>query len=149
MDPADYAYTQLGVYELTGSNDGIPAERYMRGDELAWCAGFAMWCFDEAARPIYRNTAEYYRFRKVSTLWASLKRRGRTTGPNVSPQRNMLIFYKNRSGSDKSPQGSHVGVVEYTSEVYCYSIEGNLSNKVMRRRIRLTDEDILGYADPG
>lgn len=46
------AYSQLGVHEATGNNDGIAVEKYLRscglGKGYPWCAAYVNWVFKEA-----------------------------------------------------------------------------------------------------
>lgn len=42
----------------------------------------------------------------------------------------------------------HVGIVEKVSGEYIYTIEGNSSNRVARRKYKLTSKDINGYGIP-
>lgn len=152
----DVAVTQMGVHERTGRNDGIPAERYMRGDELAWCAGFVMWCFDQGDGPsIYRRDAEFWPYRKVSTMCRGLKDRGLFLGPRVLPQRNDIVFFGNRMNSDSGP-GTHVAIVEdvepdpgrFTDRLgyVIRTIGGNESDKVKRSLHAWPDDRIVGFA---
>ena len=45
------ALSQLGVYELTGNNDGVQVEAYLKSVKLnkgaAWCAAFVSWCYQQ------------------------------------------------------------------------------------------------------
>lgn len=46
-------YSQIGVREATGKNDGIQVEAYLKSVKLpkgyAWCAAFVRWTFDQCA----------------------------------------------------------------------------------------------------
>ena len=46
------AYSQLGVHEATGANDGKAVEMYLRscglGKGYPWCAAYVNWVFDQA-----------------------------------------------------------------------------------------------------
>lgn len=144
----DLAATQLGIKEETGHNDGIPADRYMRGDELAWCAGFVLWCYDESDDPdIPEAPSDYWKLRNVDTMEKDLKRRGLWIGPSVIPAPNDLIFYRNRGSSD-SGSGRHVGIVERVSGGIAYTIEGNLGDEVRRSSEELDSDRITGYGRP-
>ena len=148
------AITQLGIHEDTGKNDGIPAERYMRGDELAWCAGFVLYCFDESDDPDLWDVglgpnegkdSDYWKLRNVATMESYMKDRGVWLGWNVPPQRNDIIFFANRGRSDPG-SGRHVGIVEGLDGSTVRTIEGNVGNKVARLRHERSDDRITGFA---
>lgn len=151
----DLAISQLGIQEKTGRNDGVPAERYMRGDELAWCAGFVLWCFDQSDdEPIWNDFDEattndarrYWGLRAVRTMISWAKEREVWIGRNVLPNRNDVVFYGTRFGSDLSPNGQHCGIVERASPNSIATVEGNLGNQVARRVVHPGDRSILGFA---
>lgn len=139
----DVALSQLGIKEATGKNDGIPAERYMRGDKYAWCAGFVLWCNSKSDDvKIAQNDKEYYFCRAVANMEAHLKKKGWLhSGP---PQKNDIVFFSSRGASDAGA-GRHVGLVESVDVDFVYTVEGNTSNSVARRKYRLTDTYITGY----
>jgi len=43
---------------------------------------------------------------------------------------------------------SHTGIVEEVDDTYVYTIEGNTSDQVARRKYKLSDKSILGYGRP-
>ena len=143
------AESQLGVRELTGSNDGVPAERYMRGDELAWCAAFVLWCYDVAGQPMYSSVREYYSLRNVQRMEDSMKARGVWYGPALYDvvEPGDVVFFGSRIGSDAGP-GRHVGVVEQASYTGVHTIEGNVSDGVRRMSYAFGDPKITGFARP-
>jgi hypothetical protein len=150
----DVARTQLDVVELTGRNDGIPAERYMRGDKLAWCAGFVLWCYDESDDPdiwddfnpeTVKDARRYWELRAVTTMMQWAHEMGVFVERNVLPAENDVIFYGNRSGSDRG-YGKHTGIVEKVDATHIHTIEGNLRDRVRRRRVRIGHKDIAGFA---
>lgn len=143
----DVALSQLGVHEDTGKNDGIPAERYMRGDKLAWCAGFALFCNQVSDdENVATTTAEHYAMRSVTTFVEVMKRRGMFVHRNQPPQRNDFVFFGD-TDSDVGVKGSHMGIVDdvdVEAGVF-HSVEGNYGNAVQRVRHRLSDPTIIGY----
>jgi len=150
----DVAITQLGVFETNGHNDGIPADRYMRGDKLAWCAGFVLWCYDVSDDPpvwdddnkaTTDDAKRYYALRKVSTMleWAHTMRV--FIEPRVLPARNDVILYGSRAGSDAGA-GNHTGIVERIDGGRIHTVEGNLGDAVRRRSVSIDDRTILGFA---
>lgn len=148
--PLVAAVSQLKVSEETGANDGVPAERYMRGDKLPWCAGFVLWCFDAAiTKSLYTTTKQYYLLRNVKKMENEFKRRGLWFGPALVDvvQPSDIIFFGDRGASDAG-RGRHVGIVdsvEWPAGIV-HTIEGNTSNKVQRREYKMTSKRITGYA---
>jgi hypothetical protein len=140
----DVALSQLGIKEATGKNDGVPAERYMRGDEFAWCAGFILWCNSKSDDPkIAESDKDYYYCRKVSNMEAHLRKKG--WFHVGEPQKNDVIFFASRGASDTGA-GRHVGIVEFIDQDFVHTVEGNTGNSVAKRSYRLTDTYITGYA---
>jgi len=142
----DIAITQLGICETTGKNDGIPAKRYMRGDELAWCAGFLLFCNEESDDPdITPDDWTYYALRSVKTFQAHLEKHGCFLPRDyASPGRNDFIIFGG-TASDVNVKGHHIGIVEKVENGRVHTVEGNTSNKVARRSYDLKDKTILGY----
>ena len=147
MKAIDIAIREIGVAEATGKNDGIPAERYMRGDELRWCAGFVLFCNEHADEdaPLARSTKEYYRLRSVSALMAEAKARGWwfTRGTRDVERNDVVIF--GETDSDVGVVGNHTGIVETATASTIGTVEGNTSDKVARRSYPLGSHTILGF----
>lgn len=100
-----------GVREDTGQNDGVPAERYMRGDKLPWCMGIVLYCFDNSSLgPVYRDTKEYYHYRNVRNFEVSMQDRGFWLSRKVVPQPGDVALYSRRGESDPG-RGRHGGLV--------------------------------------
>jgi hypothetical protein len=129
----------------------------MRGDELAWCAGFVLFCFDEADDPDIWDAgigvnggkdSDYWKLRKVSTMKKCLNDRGLGIGRNVVPAANDIIFFGDHRRN--AARGSHVGIVEHVEldegKWIIHTIEGNLSNKVKRARHVHGTSRIIGFA---
>lgn len=162
MTPIDVARTQVGIAEATGQNDGIPAERYMRGDQLAWCAGFVLWCHDVAGHEVPGN---YWRLRSVAAFEAEMSERGLWLGPSVVPMSGDIVFFGDRARSDAGV-GRHCGLVEFVAVrsrfesdplhpqggrviltgTEIHTIEGNSGNAVTRQLYLHDDKRITGYA---
>lgn len=144
---ADVAESQVGIAERTGKNDGIPAERYMKGDEIAWCSGFVLFCFEASDDgPLTKSLSTWYLLRSVSKMIAFAQARGwffaRGTKP---PQRNDIVFFGD-TASDVGVAGSHVGIVVGVDGDDVLTVEGNSGNKVARRRYPKNHRTIVGYA---
>lgn len=150
----DVALTQLDVFEATGKNDGIPAERYMRGDKLAWCAGFVLWCYDTSDDPdiwddfndaTKNDERRYWGLRAVKNMVKWAHEMKVFIEPNVVPAPNDVILYGSRAGSDAGP-GKHTGIVHYVDGNWVHTVEGNLSDRVKQRKVKHGRSDIIGYA---
>ena len=159
--PVDIMISQLGVFEATGNNDGVPAERYMKGDELAWCAGVLEYAFEESDwTSLYDSENDgitdlgdlnkYYEFRSVQGLEDGMKEVGVFFGHELRlfVEPGDIIFYKNRGRSDPSPGGRHVGLVEFVEQpsLVIHTIKGNLGNAVRRRTVQPGDNTVAGFA---
>jgi len=137
----DAARKYIGIREATGRNDGDPAELFNRGDEVAWCASFAMRACADAGLPLPGN---YWLNRRVSTLIESCADAGIAMGWRIIPQPGDLIFFE----PDDEGTSGHVGIVEAVRGHEIHTIEGNTSNMVARRSYPIGDERIQGYARP-
>ena len=140
----DKARSQLGVQEATGANDGIPAERYMQGDKLPWCAGFVLWVFRECG---FQLPGNQFKDRAVVELEGNLS----LLACEIElPEPGSIIFF--RKGHVSAGPSGHVGIVEAVNPVlgtddlfWVTTIEGNNSNRVKRARYRSDDQIIKGY----
>lgn len=143
---ADVAESQVGIEEATGQNDGIPANRYMRGNKLAWCGGFVCYCSDNSDDPKLAGTVKKFWSwgTNVQRMEDKLKSVGMWMGWRVRPQRNDIIFFANRGRSDPG-RGRHVGIVTGVDETHVHTVEGNTGNAVKRASYKLTDKRITGY----
>lgn len=158
--PVEIALGELGVHEFTGKNDGIPAKRYMKGDALAWCAGFVLWCFEQSDWPsLYDDEDDgqedrddllrYYDHRAVQGLEDTLRDEGKLIGHELRElvEPGDLIFYKNRGRSDPSPGGRHIGIVEFVESpaMVVHTVEGNLGNAVKKRIVQPGDKTVAWF----
>lgn len=146
LQAIDVAITQLGVHELTGHNDGLPAIRFMDGDELEWCAGFALYCNAHSDDPkVAPDVWTHYALRNVEVFRQHLIRNGCYIEHSVAlPQRNDFIFF-GHGHADVGVSGSHIGLTESVIGGRVRTVEGNSANRVARRDYALTDPTILGY----
>jgi hypothetical protein len=129
----DIAETQLGIKEATGQNDGIPAERYVRGEKLPWCASFVLYCNAQSdEEPCARTNAEWFEMRAVANFEAEMIKRGWWIPPTSTPRRGDLVFFGSRGSSDQSLSGRHMGMVERLDSHLLQTIEGNVGNRVSR-----------------
>ena len=143
----DVALSQVGVKEETGQNDGVPAQRYARGDKVAWCAAFVLWCNERSDDvKIAGDLKEHYAMRSVTQMDLRLTARGWMLGKGQRPQPGDVIFFGNRGRSDVGVTGRHVGLVERVDGDHVHTVEGNYSNQVAKVRHRLDDKRITGFA---
>ncbi len=107
----EIARSQIGVRELTGNNDGLAVEGYLKVTNLPkgnpWCAAFVSWAFAEAG------------FVKPRTAWSpALFPNARST---LTPKpADVLGIY-----SIKLKRIAHAGLVERRQHNWIISIEGN------------------------
>lgn len=101
-----------------------------------WCAMFVTWCANQAGVP--RNVIKPYaacsdgvaKFKSMG-VWHS-----RSSG--YVPKRGDVIFFTY----------SHTGLVDYVSDGYVHTIEGNSSRAVRKRNYSISHGSILGYGSP-
>lgn len=144
----DTATAYLGANEMDGSfkiiidtyNSIVPLPRnykMMYGDP--WCAAFvsAIAKMADLLSIIPAECSCYY-------MMESFQKLDRYRAKSFKPQMGDIIFYD--WGSDKIPD--HVGIVEKCGDNAISVIEGNISDKVGRRTIRIGDDCIIGYGVP-
>ncbi len=129
-----------------------------RSDGNSWCAAFVVWCARQAG--IGSNTIKNTGWATADDLGVTYKGRNadRTTGINYTPQSGDLIIFDWKSNgycykSPASNYGDHVGIVDYVSNGYVYTIEGNSKNSsgvyaVRKKSYSLNDSEIKGYGIP-
>lgn len=150
------ALTQLG--NSTGS------EYTFGAGNVSWCAYFVVWCARQAE--IDSSVIKLNGYATADDLGVEYRGRSadRTVGIEYTPKRGDLIFFDWESNGFcyKSPPsfyGDHVGIVEYVSDGYVHTIEGNSSYMagstgpetgtcVRKRAFSLNSEDIKGYGIP-
>ena len=150
------ALTQLG------SGDG---SKYTFGrGNVSWCAYFVVWCARQAG--IDSSIIALNGYATADDLGVEYRGRpaDRSSEIDYTPQRGDLIFFDWESNGFcyKSPAsfyGDHVGIVEYVSDGYVHTIEGNSSYRegstgpetglCVRKRVYALDcVDIKGYGIP-
>lgn len=110
----------------------------------AWCCCFADWCFLQAAhgdRELAQNISCQSGIYGAACNYSAkyYKQAGRFDNvPSVGAQ-----VYFGDSSSWK-----HTGLVEAVDASYIYTIEGNSSDGVNRRKYARTNKTILGYGHP-
>lgn len=117
----------------------------------AWCAIFVSWCAEMTGN---LNTTVPKFFLCTNGVDWFLKRglfQHRASG--YVPQSGDIIFFdfSSRNGSGARAYGygaDHVGYVESCDGAMVYTIEGNTSNSVARRRYNIHKASIIGYGTP-
>lgn len=112
------ARSQIGVRELTGSNDGLVVEGYLKVANLPkgnpWCAAFVSWVFSEAG------------YSKPRTAWSPAL--FPITRSTLKPRpADVLGIY-----TVKLKRIAHAGLVERRQHNWIISIEGNTNTNGSR-----------------
>lgn len=147
------AQDEVGVKELSGSNDGVPSQRYMGGRKEPWCGHFIAWCFRKAGTPLPHDVPDVSP-KKASPLagvqfMEDMFKEKEWWFPNDGtktrlPEPGDIVFYGSRGQSD-SGRGRHVGLIEKVTKGKIETIEGNWSNAVKRNTVSLTSKRITGF----
>lgn len=141
------AISFLGVSEPTGDDQFIKYYNNLTGAgfsmSVAWCAIFVT----VVARIVGAATSLIPTFAScdVGANWFRNKKRyekGRYYGGTYTPKRGDIIFYSSKHTQDDS---THVGYVVSVSGDTIKAIEGNKSDAVGYRSIKVTDKYIIGY----
>ena len=126
-------YTKYGAWFLNGAYQGQP-----------WCDMFVSWCAEQAG-----EAAAVGCFAYVPSHAQFFRNKGQyfTRGEKIPKQGDIIIFRDE----------SHIGLVEYVSNGYVHTIEGNTSGGstleangggVHQKCYALTSSYILGYGRP-
>lgn len=135
-DIVDIAIGEIGYREQGQNRTKYGAWFGMNG--AAWCHMFVSWCANQAGVstsvvPKTASCSEGVRFFQGKGLF---KYKGKYT-----PKRGDIIYFG-------AGGGSHVGIVEKVSGNTVHTVEGNSSDKVIRRSYSLNVERIYGYGVP-
>ena len=130
-----------GAGEAGGNNMGPDVERYISPATAPqnWCAGFAGWCYQEAARQL-AWPLPFRRSLGAKALGKAVATAGRSfTDPHEAQPGDLIIFDRGVAGSWQG----HVGLVERIGTAdsdrgAVYTVEGN-SAPVVRRRTHRVD----------
>lgn len=144
------ALSQVGVRERPG-NRGARITTYRRAvkgfgenPRLAepWCADFVSWAWRRAGVPLgWGGLGSDYVPDLV--VWARITRRWHWARDGYVPRSGDLIVY--RSGG--STRG-HIGMVVKVRGGRVHTVEGNLSDRVMRRSVKGWAPMVTGYISP-
>lgn len=121
---------------------------YYNGNKngYAWCNVFVDWCFLKAAKDdkqLAQNiSCQSGNLGAVCTYSALYYKQEKRFG--TEPRRGAQIYFTSSGSSGYS----HTGIVEDFDGSYVYTIEGNASNSVCRKKYALTNKTIAGYGYP-
>lgn len=151
----------MKVKEETGNNDGLDVEHITRGDKVPWCAAMILRAIEHARWPKPPASEEarqrhgdrwawYYENRLVEAFENNISLIGGEVTGRDEAQRNDLVFYSDRAGSDAGGGKAqrHVDIIERVEHsdanrtVVLHVIGGNLGNAVKRRVISIDDPRI-------
>lgn len=143
------AQQEIGVSETGGNNESPRIREYRTATAGAentpgpWCAYFVSWLAKGAGAPIGAggNGTGY-----VPTLEAWGRQTDRFVQFGQRPQPGDIVIFD--WAGDGVPD--HTGIVERVgADGSIHTIEGNASDKVMRRTYASSTNDIKGYVRPG
>ncbi len=97
-----------------------------------WCAYFVWWCFKNANV----NPSGYPSIGYTNTTWYSDRGLWHDRGTYTPNPGDYIVL---------GGPTQHCGIVEYTVDNKVVTIEGNSSNKVVRRSYELTSTYVIGY----
>ena len=136
------AKTQVNYVE--GSNNNNKYGSYFGHNNVEWCAYFIVWCARQAG--IDNSIIKQTGWADADDLGVDYRARG-----SYTPQKGDIIIFDYSPRSSKTPAsayGDHVGLVEYVSNGYVHTIEGNANNGVRKYSYSLSNNDIKGYGIP-
>lgn len=147
MGPADYAEQEFALKKTNKALIKEPRafDRYAGGRPEHWCAHFVSWLFWKSGIPLpgwFPPTAERMPPTANCTyLYDTLDSMGLTYS---TPKRHDMIFYKH---SNPKYSAAHIGIVTNVDQRAgtVTTIEGNVSDQVVRITRKLSDNRILGY----
>jgi hypothetical protein len=117
--------SQLGVRELTGHNDGIQVEKYLKsvnlGKGYAWCAAFCSWVYTQSNVKNLRSAWAPAWFTDYHVIFKRSDDKGPlSTGRNTPQKGDMVGIY-----NDHDRRIGHVGILIEWGANYVTTIEGN------------------------
>ena len=117
IDVLSLAWSQLGVAEKTGKNDGVPYNtwyygREVSGDAYPWCMAFVQWVFAHAGKPLPYRTASC----NALLSWYKQNKPDKVVS---DPKPGDIVIF-----------AAHTGIVDDVYANGFTTVEGNYSNKV-------------------
>lgn len=154
MNVVNQAKAWLGRNEADGSHKTIidfynnhkPAGYYKMTYTDAWCACFvsavAMKCDYTDIIPVEVGCERMINLFKMKDSWVE--------SDAYIPNPGDIVFYdwQDNGVGDNTGFSDHVGIVEQVTGTSIAVIEGNYSNAVKRRYIKVNDKSIRGYGVP-
>ena len=112
----------------------------------SWCQTFLSWCAEQAEI----GTDVFPKAVSVASAYAAFAGQKRyqksaAQGGSYTPRAGDVAFYSENGDADAL---SHVGLVTGAENGTLYTIEGNVSNQVMRCERQLDSVQIIGYGCP-
>jgi hypothetical protein len=147
MSPIQIALSQVGVKEQPkGSNRGPMVDKYTGGNAVPWCALFVLWCFREAGLKIPGDGIP--KLNNVTPL-CNVEHFERVFKEHewfyMAPKAGDIVFFQHRGMSDKG-KGRHIGiVVKVVGSDKIEVVDGNWSDSVVQRIIKIQDSGITGF----
>lgn len=129
------ASSQVGYVETPTNYTKYGAWYGLDGNE--WCAMFVSWCANQAG--ILNTVVPKYALCSSGATWYSNNGCYRARSTGYVPKSGDVIFFDYGSGIH------HTGIVEYYSNGYVHTIEGNSSDSVCRHSYSLSNTSIAGY----
>ncbi len=132
--------SQVGIRELTGRNDGIEVETYLKTCRLKagapWCAAFVNWCLVQCGAPHAGSGWSPDWFPKDRIIWHP----GGVVGSGALPQKGDVfgVYFETKR------RIAHVGLIEEWRGRSVVTVEGNTNGAGSRegngvyRKVRLT-----------
>ena len=112
---------------------------------VKWCACFVSWCAEQCG---YIDAGIIPRFALCEDGMNWFKRNGQWQDGGLqggyTPAPGDIIFFN----WNDNPDSDHVGIVERVEGEFVYTIEGNTSDSVARRRYRLDSGSVMGFGVP-
>jgi murein DD-endopeptidase MepM/ murein hydrolase activator NlpD len=125
-----------------GSGGGKYSGWYKGSPSDNWCAMFVSWCAEQNG---LIASGAFPRFASCAEGISWFARRARfSLGYARTPQPGDLVFFD----WDRNGRANHVGVVVDARGGIVRTVEGNSSERVMRRAYSINSPDIFGYAYP-
>jgi len=117
-------YSQIGVREATGKNDGPQVKAYLAAVGLpegyAWCGAFPAWTFDQHGIKHPKSGWVPSWFPSSKVIWSKGK------GQTPKPADLFCIYYANLK------RAAHMGFVDYWGVKWTTTVEGNTNDLLSR-----------------
>lgn len=133
---ADIAYGEVGYIE--GENNKTKYGDWY-GLNAEWCGIFVSWCSFSAG--ITQDIVPKSSYCKDSAEWFMNNKNWYSKDQYLPKKGDIIYFYV-------KGDINHIGIVYEVTEDSVITIEGNMSNKVLKMTHKINDENIAGYASP-